>query len=99
MTIRARALDPDTVLFEVSDTGVGIPARDLPKIFSRFQQLRNRDTLTDKPQGTGLGLAICKEIVEHHGGEIRVESAPGQGSLFAFTLPAAPPAPGDAPAV
>ena len=91
VTVRASALQPDWVLFEVSDTGVGIPAGDIPKLFSRFQQLRNRDTLTEKPQGTGLGLAICKEIVERHGGEIRVESAPSQGSLFAFTLPTASP--------
>ena len=77
------------MLFEVRDTGVGIPAGDIPKLFSRFQQLGNRDTLTEKPQGTGLGLAICKEIVEHHGGRIQAESTPSQGSLFAFTLPVA----------
>jgi len=97
VTVRASALDPGMVQFEVRDTGIGIPARDIPKLFSRFQQLGNRDTLAEKPQGTGLGLAICKEIVEHHGGEIRVESAPGQGSLLAFTLPAASPDQDDAP--
>ncbi|MYL82335.1 HAMP domain-containing protein [Desulfovibrio aerotolerans] len=90
VTLRASTPQPGWVLFEVSDTGVGIPAGDIPKLFSRFQQLGNRDTLTEKPQGTGLGLAICKEIVEHHGGRIRAESTPSQGSLFAFTLPAAP---------
>jgi signal transduction histidine kinase len=91
VTLRARALDRETVLFEVCDTGLGIPPQDIPKVFSRFQQLRNIDTLTDKPQGTGLGLAICKEIVEHHGGEIRVESMLGKGSVFSFTLMAASP--------
>lgn len=89
VTLRVRPLDQETVLFEVRDTGPGIAPQDIPKVFSRFQQLRNIDTLTDKPQGTGLGLAICKEIVEHHGGTIWVESTPGQGSRFAFTLMAA----------
>jgi CheY-like chemotaxis protein len=69
----------------VVDTGVGIAAPDQPKVFERFKQVG--DTLTDKPKGTGLGLPICKEIVEHHGGRIWVESEPGRGSTFSFTLP------------
>lgn len=71
----------------VADTGMGIAPEEQPKIFEKFRQVG--DTLTDKPTGTGLGLAICKEIVEHHGGTIRVESETGQGSRFSFTLPVA----------
>jgi signal transduction histidine kinase len=76
---------PGEVMVSVSDTGVGIAPEDLPKIFEKFQQVGN--TLTDKPKGTGLGLTICKQIVEHHGGRIWVESILGQGSTFFFTLP------------
>ena len=71
----------------VADTGIGITAQDLGKLFSKFVQLS--DTLTDKPRGTGLGLSICKHIVELHGGRIWVESEPGRGSTFSFTLPLA----------
>jgi PAS domain S-box-containing protein len=78
------------LLISVTDTGMGIAADDLPKVFEKFKQVG--DTLTDKPKGTGLGLSICKQIVEHHGGRIWAESAPGAGSTFAFTLPIlAPP--------
>ncbi|HUV89273.1 MAG TPA: response regulator, partial [Anaerolineae bacterium] len=69
----------------VRDTGVGISEADQHKLFERFRQVG--DTLTEKPQGTGLGLPICKEIVEHYGGHIWVESEPGRGSTFSFTLP------------
>ena len=64
---------------------MGIAPADQPKVFERFKQVG--DTLTDKPKGTGLGLPICREIVEHHGGRIWVESALGKGSTFSFTLP------------
>ena len=67
------------------DTGLGIAPADQPKVFERFKQVG--DTLTDKPKGTGLGLPICKEIVEHHGGQIWVDSELGKGSTFAFSLP------------
>lgn len=73
------------VVLAVRDTGTGVAPEDQPKLFARFKQVG--DTLTDKPQGTGLGLPICKEIVEHHGGRIWVESAVGVGSTFSVGLP------------
>lgn len=73
------------VCISVIDTGVGITPEDQPKVFEKFRQVG--DTLTDKPKGTGLGLPICKQIVEHHGGRIWVESEPGKGSIFSFIIP------------
>ena len=67
--------------------GMGIAPADQPKVFERFKQVG--DTLTDKPKGTGLGLPICREIVEHHGGRVWVESELGKGSTFSFSLPRA----------
>ncbi len=84
ITCRAERRGSEIVV-SVSDTGVGIAPADQPKVFERFKQVG--DTLTDKPKGTGLGLPICKEIVEHHGGHIWVESALGRGSTFFFSLP------------
>lgn len=69
----------------VEDTGPGIDAKEHKLIFSRFGQSENKET--KEKGGTGLGLAIVKEIVEHHGGEIWVESEVGVGSKFVFTLP------------
>ncbi len=75
-----------TVLFQVTDTGRGIPADKLESIFDRFQQVDASDSR--QKGGTGLGLAICKSIILAHGGQIWVESILGKGSTFYFTLPA-----------
>ena len=84
ITCRANAENGE-VIVSIIDTGIGIAKEDQPKVFEKFKQVG--DTLTDKPKGTGLGLPICKEIVEHHGGRIWVESEIGKGSTFSFTLP------------
>ncbi|PPS39621.1 PAS domain S-box protein [Chroococcidiopsis sp. TS-821] len=76
------------VLFAVKDRGRGIPADKIETIFRRFQQVDISDSW--QKRGTGLGLAICKSIVQQHGGQIWVESQPGVGSTFYFTLPIAP---------
>ena len=75
----------NTIVISVTDTGIGIAQADQERVFDKFIQVG--DTLTDKPKGTGLGLAICKQIVEHHGGRIWVESELGRGSVFRFRLP------------
>jgi Na+/proline symporter/nitrogen-specific signal transduction histidine kinase len=75
----------------VADNGPGVRAEDQALIFEKFRQAG--DTMTEKPQGTGLGLPISRQIIEHFGGRLRVQSAPGQGATFVFELPLA----GDAP--
>jgi len=71
----------------VSDTGIGIAAEEHAAIFDKFYQAGS--TTRGVKEGTGLGLAIAKQLVEAHGGRIRVESTPGQGSRFSFTMPLA----------
>jgi len=84
VTCRAH-LDGDHLVVSVIDTGIGIHAADCERVFEQFVQVG--DGITDKPKGTGLGLSISKQIVEHHGGKIWVESELGKGSNFSFTLP------------
>jgi signal transduction histidine kinase len=80
----------DLVQIEVTDSGAGISAEELPHIFEKFYQAANQEQAAQK--GTGLGLAIAKQIVEGHGGLITVESNPGVGTTFTLTLPrTAPP--------
>ncbi len=78
--------EKDELIVSVSDTGIGIAPEDYAAVFEQFKQVGG-DTLTDKPKGTGLGLPICKEIIEHHGGRIWLESKVGKGSTFSFALP------------
>ncbi|XXF77198.1 GAF domain-containing protein [Myxococcaceae bacterium GXIMD 01537] len=94
VSLRA-SLDGDRAVISVHDTGGGIPAEELPHVFDRYWRARSAEKTT---RGVGLGLAIVKGIIESHGGEIRAESALGQGSTFTFTLPLsgppdAPPSP------
>lgn len=75
--------DGERVALEVSDTGVGIPEDQLPLIFERF----HRADPSRSDDGAGLGLSIARQIAESHGGQIRAESTPGEGSTFTFLLP------------
>lgn len=85
------------IVVSVTDTGVGIAPEDHARVFEQFGQAG--DTLTDKPRGTGLGLAICREIVEHHGGRLWLESDVGKGATFSFTLPVATSVSAPTPAI
>ncbi len=84
VTLKA-ALNNGELVVSVIDSGSGIKPEDQPLVFEKFKQVG--DTMTDKPQGTGLGLPICKEIVEHLGGRLWLESEIGVGSTFMFSLP------------
>jgi two-component system phosphate regulon sensor histidine kinase PhoR len=86
VTVRARRLDGH-IRCEVADTGCGIAPADQPRLFQRFSQLDMSNTR--EAGGIGLGLSIVKAIVDAHGGEVGVESVPGAGSTFWFTLPVA----------
>jgi len=74
----------DKVIFEVSDTGIGIPESDQAKLFSEFFRAENAKKLAEI--GTGLGLAIVKSTVGQHGGTIEVQSREGEGSTFRVLL-------------
>lgn len=82
----------EELLVGVQDTGPGIPADQRERIFERLQQLDPPGDATTSRSGLGLGLYICRELVKLHGGRIWVESEPGQGSHFQFTLPLHPAA-------
>ena len=78
--------NPESVVLEVADTGIGIAAGDLPHIFDRFWRADAARTRGQRP-GAGLGLAICRWIAEAHGGSIAVQSRRGEGTTFTVTLP------------
>jgi two-component system sensor histidine kinase/response regulator len=81
----AAELDQNSVLIRVMDTGLGIPAESLPRLFEKFYRVPSKEHRS--VDGTGLGLAIVKAIVEQHGGQIWVESESGKGSMFSIALP------------
>lgn len=78
-----------TVDLTIRDTGAGIPAEQLPRIFDRFYTTKRGPDASGKG-GTGVGLSMCREIIEQHQGRIRVESTPGRGTAFTLKLPIAP---------
>jgi two-component system phosphate regulon sensor histidine kinase PhoR len=89
VTLSAEAGPAGQVEVRITDTGIGIPATDLPRITERFYRVdkaRSREL-----GGTGLGLAIVKHLVAAHGGELRIDSRPGEGTTVAFTLPISSP--------
>jgi len=86
VTMSAASSDEDAVIVTVADTGAGVPPEDLSYVFERFW--RGNKSRSRASGGSGLGLAIAKQLVEMHGGTISVESAPGEGATFWFTLPA-----------
>ena len=84
ISIKARA-EGDTVLISVTDNGIGIPEKDIDRLFERFYRVdkaRSREA-----GGSGLGLSIAKEIIERHGGKITIESKYGEGTTVTVYLP------------
>ena len=97
VTIDARIESRSRIRFSVADTGIGIAPADQTVIFDKFRQVGS--TTRGVREGTGLGLAIVKQLVEMHGGRVEVDSAPGKGSCFSFTIPLDRAASGTAPVV
>jgi signal transduction histidine kinase len=85
VVVRGTRIDPDAVLVEVIDEGIGIPADDVPRIFERFFQVNN--TATRRFGGTGMGLALVKRVAEAHGATIDVETLEGSGTRISLRWP------------
>ena len=81
----ALARDGERAVVEVRDTGIGIPPEAVPRLFERFYRVDKGRAREEG--GTGLGLAIVKHVAQSHGGQVEVESRPGQGSTFRVRLP------------
>ncbi|MCX5678140.1 MAG: ATP-binding protein [Candidatus Omnitrophica bacterium] len=79
ISIRASRKDPGMIIVEVKDSGCGIPAQNISKLFTRF--------FTSKPDGLGMGLSISRSIIEAHGGRLDVKNNPDRGATFYFTIP------------
>jgi len=88
--VEARKGDTGLIQIAVSDTGIGIAAEDLSRLARPFEQVEGQHSKTT--QGTGLGLALTKSLIELHGGEMWIDSEPGEGTTVTFTLPIVPPA-------
>jgi PAS domain S-box-containing protein len=87
ISVQTSSAPGDAIDVRISDTGPGVPDDEKENVFERFHQLRQGVSRNKRLKGTGLGLAICKQIIEHYGGKIWVESTLGQGSTFIFRIP------------
>jgi len=85
--VKVRGFDAaDGVVLQVADTGIGIPAEQLPRLGRPFEQIESQ--IAKSHQGSGLGLALSKSLIELHGGTLRIDSVLGKGTTVSFTLPA-----------
>ncbi|MGH3784820.1 MAG: SpoIIE family protein phosphatase [Pseudonocardiaceae bacterium] len=85
ISVQLRTCADDAVELVVADTGVGIPAADLPRVFERFHRVRGAQARS--VEGSGIGLALVAELIGLHGGDVRIDSTPGAGSTFTVRLP------------
>ena len=81
------SVDAVNVVVKISDTGIGIDAKELPTLFTEFHHSDGQNELQDEYGGEGIGLYLTKLVVEEHGGRVYVTSQPGKGSTFMITLP------------
>jgi two-component system phosphate regulon sensor histidine kinase PhoR len=81
-------VQPNQVCVQISDTGIGIPHDDIPRLFEKFYRVNTVEHM--RVAGTGLGLSIVNEIVQQHGGHLWVDSEVGAGTTFGFAIPLPP---------